>query len=163
MANNENAGSLNLPRKAKGFLVKAELKLSPGMGIGVFAAQFIPANTKVGEHKLIYYDEHQTNKILEQLSSDEERKKWLEHSFGLNGQLVVHDSKVDYGGTVNHSDHPTLVLNGVDGCTYSTRDIQNGEELTEDYGTYDKIPLHEELCEKYSVYDWFIKSEINKS
>jgi len=163
MKNNNNIEPHNLPSKAKGFLVKAELELSPGKGICVFAAQFIPANTKVAIHHFICYDEHQTKQILEQLPSDEERKKWLKHSFGLNGKLVVHDSKVDYGGMVNHSDHPTLVLNGVDGCTYSTRDIQNGEELTEDYGTYDKIPLHEELCEKYSVYDWFIKSEINKS
>ena len=35
-----------LPRRAKGFKIEAELKLAPGdKGVGVFAAQFIPAAT----------------------------------------------------------------------------------------------------------------------
>lgn len=156
MKNNNNIEPHNLPSKAKGFLVKAELELSPGKGICVFAAQFIPANTKVAIHHFICYDEHQTKQILEQLPSDEERKRWLEMSFELNGKVAVHDSRVDDGGMINHSDYPTLVLNDVDCCTYSTRDIQKGEELTEDYGTYKDIPFFIELCERYGVYDFYV-------
>ena len=34
----------DLPRPAKGFCVNAELKMNPDRGIGVFAAEFIPAS-----------------------------------------------------------------------------------------------------------------------
>lgn len=131
MENNNNMESLGLPRKAKGFLVEAELKLTPDKGIGVFTNQFIPAKTKVGKHYLIYYNEQETHEWFEKLSSDEEKKDWLDHSFGFNGKAAVHDPSIDDGGMVNHSDDPNIVLNKSDECTYTVRDV-SGERR----GTY---------------------------
>ena len=37
------------PRPARGFIVKALLDKSEGKGIGVFADEFIPANSKIAE------------------------------------------------------------------------------------------------------------------
>lgn len=162
----ENAGERThrLPRRAKGFRIEAELRLAPSnKGIGVFAAQFIPANTRVDDHHYIYFDEQQTLKFLARLQNDEERKAWLDHSFGKDGMIAVHDANLDEGGMVNHSDYPTMATSREDGHTYTTRDVREGEELTEDYDTYDKVNFYEKLCEKYGAVDWFIKKDISNN
>ena len=144
-----------LPRRAKGFKIKAELKLAPGnKGIGVFAAQFIPANTQVDDHHYIYYDEQEALEILASLPSDVERRNWLMRGFGKDGKIAVHDANVDDGGMVNHDDNPTLLE--IDGHEYTTRDVNEGEELTEDYDTYEKVDFYEKLCDKYGAVDWFV-------
>lgn len=144
-----------LPRRAKGFKIKAELKLAPGdKGVGVFAAQFIPANTQIDDYHYIYFDEKETLEILASLQSDEERVLWLSHPFGKNGKIAAHDARVDDGGFINHSDYPTLI--DIDGHDYTTRDVHEGEELTENYGVFEKVDFFQELCDRYGVIDWFI-------
>ena len=144
-----------LPRRAKGFKIEAELKLAPGnKGIGVFAAQFIPANTQVDDHHYIYYDEQEALELLASLPNDAERRNWLMHVFGKDGKIAEHDSKVDDGGMVNHDDNPTMM--DLDGHSYTTRDVHEGEELTEDYRTFEHVDFYEKLCDKYGVIDWFV-------
>lgn len=143
-----------LPRRAKGFKIEAELNLTPGdKGVGVFAAQFIPAATRTDDHHYIYFNEKETLKILASLQSDEERVTWLSHGFGENGKIAAHDATVDDGGFINHSDYPAI---NIDGHDYTTRDVKEGEELTENYGLFEEVDFYEELCEKYGVMDWFI-------
>ena len=84
----------------------------------------------------------------------------MEHSFGKDGKIAVHNANVDDGGMVNHSDNPTMKV-GIDGHPYTTRDVCEGEELTEDYDTYEKVDFYEKLCEKYGAVDWFIKKGNN--
>ena len=43
---------------------------------------------------------------------------------------------------VNHSNNPTVAENPNDGHDYTTQDVYEGEELTEDYRTYDYVPLN---------------------
>ena len=144
-----------LPRRAKGFKIEAELNLTPGdKGVGVFAAQFIPAATRIDDYHYIYFNEKETLKILASLQSDEERVTWLSHGFGENGKIAAHDATVDDGGFINHSDYPTLMTS--DGHDYTTRDVKDGEELTENYDLFEEADFYEELCEKYGVMDWFI-------
>lgn len=151
------------PRTAKGFKIKAELKLTPDKkGIGVFAAQFIPANTRVDDHSIIYYNEQETLEYLASLPNDEERKKWLEHSFSKDGKLAAYDANVDDGGMINHSFNPTM-KEDIDGHSYTTRDVQDGEELTEDYTTYEEVDFCEKLYEKYGVEDCYMNSENNNN
>ena len=47
-----------IPRPAKGFCVKVELKMTSDKGLGVFAAEFIPASTIVMDESTgtVYYD-----------------------------------------------------------------------------------------------------------
>ena len=73
----------------------------------------------------------------------------MDHAFGDDGKVAVHNTHLDDGGMVNHSDNPSLATNNDDDYSYSTRDIQIGEELTEDYRTYDHVPFFEDLCKKY--------------
>ena len=144
----------DLPRLSRsGFRVKVELRMTPDKGIGVFAAEFIPANTRVYDYKTTYYNKEEAIAYLASLSSDEERKWWLEHAYGHNGKIAT---EYDDSDMVNHSNNPTVAENPNDGHEYTTRDVYEGEELTEDYRTYDYVPFFEELCDKYGVTDWFI-------
>ena len=144
-----------LPRRAKGFKIEADLKLAQGdKGVGVFAAQFIPAATRTEDHHYIYFNEKETLEILASLQSDKERAIWLSHGFGKDGKIAAHDATVDGGGFINHSDYPTLI--NIDGHYYTTRDVKEGEELTENYGVIEEVDFYEKLREKYGVIDWFI-------
>ena len=142
-----------LPRPATGFRVKVELRMTPEKGIGVFAAEFIPANTRVYDYQTVYYNKEEAIAYLASLSSDEERKWWLEHAYGRNGKIAT---EYDDSDMVNHSNNPTVAENPNDGHDYTTRDVYEGEELTEDYRTYERIPFYEELCKKYGVTFWYI-------
>ena len=144
------------PRPAKGFKVKAELRMTPDKGIGVFAAEFIPANTRTDDHQTTYYNKEEAIAHLASLSSDEERKWWLEHAYGYKGKIAVVS---DDNGMINHSSNPTVAENPDDGHDYTTRNVYEGEELTEDYRTYEDLPIYEELCKKYGVSFWYINEK----
>ena len=142
-----------LPRPATGFRVKAELRMTPDKGIGVFAAEFIPANTRIDDYQTTYYNKEEAIAYLASLSNDEERKWWLEHAYGDKGKIAI---EYDDSDMINHSNNPTIAENPNDGHDYTTRDVYEGEELTEDYRTYDYVPFYEDLCDKYGVTDWYI-------
>ena len=139
---------------AKGFLGMAELRMTPDKGIGVFATQFIPANTQLYEYMGKTYNKEETVALLDTMSSHEEREYWLIHVYGLNGKLAV---CLNNGDLINHSYEPTigrlpdweesLEIDHI----YALRDIQKGEELTQDYGTFIDPPFYLEVCQKYSV------------
>ena len=143
-----------LPRPATGFRVKAELRMTPDKGIGVFAAEFIPANTRVNnDYHTTTYNKEEVVTYLASLSSDEERKRWLEHAYGRNERVVIEHEDIRM---LNHSNNPTLVENPDNGHDYTTRDVYEGEELTEDYRKYGNEPLYMELCKQYGVSFWYI-------
>ena len=147
----------HLPRLARsGFRVKVELRMTPDKGIGVFAAEFIPANTRVYDNQTTYYNKEEAIAYLASLSSDEERKWWLEHAYGYEGKIGIEYNDSDM---INHSNNPTIAKYPNDGHEYTTRDIYEGEELTEDYRTYDYVPFYEELRDKYGVIYWFINDD----
>jgi len=84
-----------LPRRARGFLVKAELRLTPdNKGIGVFAAEFIPANTRIDDLHILYFYEQETLKLLTSLPNDNARRDWLEHAFEIKGKVTVYTIQI---------------------------------------------------------------------
>ena len=94
-----------LPKMAKGFLGMAELRMTPDKGIGVFATQFIPANTQLYEYVGKTYNKEEIIALLDTMSSHEEREYWLIHVYGLNGKLAV---CLNDGDLINHSYEPTI-------------------------------------------------------
>jgi hypothetical protein len=142
----------NLPRPTRGFRIKADLKMSTnGRGVGVFAAEFLPAGTRVERDELVEtsFTKEEAYAFLEAVPNDEQRKWWLEHNYCLDGVMKSDMVELDTM-MVNHCDNPTLVVRE-DGFVYTTRDVNIGEELTEDYRTYDIVPYYEELCKKYGA------------
>ena len=141
----------NLPRPAKGFSIEADLKVSTnGRGIGVFAAEFLPAGTRIDTDRVhLAFTREEANEFLQAVPTDKQRRWWLEHIYCLDDLMKIDIVELDTM-MVNHDDNPTVVTRE-DGFDYATRDVNIGEELTEDYKTYDIVPYYEELCRKYDV------------
>ena len=142
-----------IPRPARGFLVKAVLDKSEGKGLGVFADQFIPANTKIaeisGESK--YFNEKEALAYLESLPSDEERVYWLAHVYAYKDKIALDPYDLPM---FNHSFSPntmTVVKDYNDAYTNGLRDILKGEELTDDYNTYPHLPFLDKLMEQHGI------------
>ena len=71
-----------LPREAKGFTVKTYLKRTDdGRGIGVFAGEFIPANTRLDSYNEILFGDEQFCSFVAALPNNEQRVWWLEHIY----------------------------------------------------------------------------------
>ena len=158
-------GEDKLPRPAKGFLVKAELRMTPDKGIGVFTTQFIPANTLVYMSDPLLYSEEEATVYLESLPTLEERQDWISHSYGSQGKICIDRDDII---RINHSDNPTLYCKSFL-CTSSNsysaiaaRDVKEGEELTEDYRTYTLTPAYVRLCKKYGVCEVYEMEEYSK-
>jgi hypothetical protein len=144
-----------LPKSAGGFLVKAELRMTPDKGVGVFASQFIPANTRIYETGSASYTEGEASAYLDSLPGAEEKRDWLEHATGGKGKVCLDLSDTT---RINHSDHPNMICEYVtelsmslDSYGVAVRDIQEGEELREDYRTYSPTPGYTNLCRQYGV------------
>ena len=150
---------LPAPIPANGFLIKAELRMTPDKGVGVFAAQSIPAKTFVYKYTPHTYTEKEAAVYLESLSSLKEQKYWLEHAYGNDGKISI-----DYNDQcrLNHSDNPTLDYCEKTSCSFATRNIKQGEELTEDYRTFSLSPAYINLCKKYGVIEVYERDDYVK-
>lgn len=118
--------------------VKHQVKESDIHGLGLFALEFIPKGTIVWEFN---------DKIDAKITEDEFKKLSLEEQKNiihydykdkrLNLYVVSGDSSV----YINSSDSPNLSShyeNETDiGYSFANRDINIGEEITEDYKEYD--------------------------
>ena len=142
-----------LPRPAKGFLVKAELRMTPDKGIGVFATEFIRKSTHVYEAEPFCCSEEEASTYLESLpATNKEQHFWLDHVYVSQGKICLdpHDTI-----RINHDDNPTMsnkLLRKIPekNCGIALRDILEGEELTEDYRAYDPDPEVRSLCKKFN-------------
>lgn len=124
-----------------------EVRPSPLHGLGVFAVTDIPAGTRwwsIDIDGTITVSRAQFASLFESASSpasDALMAGLQEYSIYLKSfDLMV--LIPDNGRYVNHSDAPTSGA-GVDGTllySVALRDIAAGEEITEDYSTYDECP-----------------------
>ena len=148
MFHRADANKRNFPMPAKGYLVKVELRKTPDKGVGSYAAEFIPANTKIVEisTESRYFNEEEAVEYLATLPSQEEKHYWLTHVYGVSDDKIgedVYDQPI-----VNHSTVPNtrLIIKGYhDGYSIALRDIEEGEELTEDYRKFLKVPFLDRL------------------
>jgi SET domain-containing protein len=93
------------------------------------------------------------------MKSKKARRDWLDHVYHSGGYV---NEILDDGKLFNHSDFNNTGINsGADPLSsYALRDIKKGEELFDDYGTYEHPKWLIKLCAIYgSAYDYFtIKS-----
>jgi SET domain-containing protein len=120
-------------------MLKVKTKLSEskieGAGIGLFAAEFIPKGTVIWEFtpyidRVYSESEFQSHTGLEK----EFLEKYCYRYLG-NYYLCVDNSRF-----FNHSDQPNCYSFDFNeynlGCTKALVDIQEGEELTDDYSSF---------------------------
>lgn len=170
--------------KKNGFRVRYVVKKTADKGLGVFAGELIRYGSIVWRHvsgQYIVYDEQTFKAAIEKMVHAEVVYE-LTHVFGLKelpGCLVrVYDD----GVLINHSSNANLTTNNtaaigtlldVKSIDYiqnvsqalldvryalvATRDIESGEELTNDYAAeVVDPPFYDLLCEQYGVSEDFL-------
>jgi len=114
--------------------IKTKLDKSKIHGIGVFAEEFIPKGKVVYQY-LEGFDIIYSTEQIEKMSML--TRKYIEHyayySSGEGGYVLCGDN----GRFVNHSKTPNIQMyNRIN--TVALKDIQIGEEITEDYFYFDE-------------------------
>ena len=138
--------------------VPYELCDSPIAGRGIFASAPIARGTLVWKYvpgeSVLEHDEASLRKRL-QGSWDEEIIDLLEHIYVWDGFAIeiLDDAKVwNHAADHNTGNHPDEADGAGDGVSsYARRDIAAGEELTDDYATFDELPWFEEICSQYGA------------
>lgn len=145
-------------------LVKTMVKSSAIAGMGLFADENIKEGTPVWQYTpetCNVITKQQFTALLQSFHKTEKQliQYYLTYTYyqeKLNGLILC----MDNGRFVNHSENPNLKgpasMPKSDSWQYSVacRDIKKGEELTEDYRTYDSSEWLDELCHKYDIFHY---------
>merc|ERR1712083_606075 len=131
-------GSGNDMDETAGFQVKHEVRKT-SLGRGVFVLEPVKQGSLIwryrkDENVICFRGKEETLAHLEKLSSYEDRRYFLEHSYH-DGGLLNHI--LDDGKLVNHSETPNAGAGSEPFSSHALRDIEKGEELREDYSTYE--------------------------
>lgn len=110
-------------------LVRTKLGLSPLHGIGLFAAELIPAGTVVWRYMPPF------DAAFYQLPTDPVVLETLEHYSYFDEEMDVWVLPGDNARFTNHSDEPNLKIDAQ--TMVAARDILSGEEITTDYWSFD--------------------------
>lgn len=143
-------------------LVKTAVKPSLIAGMGLFADQDIKKGDIIWKYTpetCNLFSQEQFQVLLNSFHKTEKEliRYYLTYSYHqkfLNGVVLC----LDNGRFVNHSNEPVLggpthlLPNVAWQYSVALRDICKGEELTEDYNTYDASDWLDDLCQQYEVY-----------
>ena len=135
-----------------------ELRNSAIAGQGIFAKVAIARGTLVWRYEVgVSVSEHNETSLrarLEGMSADEARDL-LEHVYTWEGAVIeiLDDAKVwNHAADNNTGNHPDEAKGDGDGMSsYARRDIVAGEELTDDYATFEDIPWYEAICVEHGA------------
>jgi len=98
---------------------------------------------------VLEHDEPSLRARLQGLSAEDVRDV-LEHVYTWEGRVIeiLDDAKVwNHAPDNNTGNHPDEGDGKGDGMSsYARRDIAAGEELTDDYATFEEIPWYEAIC-----------------
>ena len=115
------------------FLVKTKLAPSKIHGIGTFAEQFIPKGTLMWEfHEGI--DCQITQERFDALPPIIQNEFLVHGWVNENGK---HQMNMDNEKFINHSDNPNTSSPGYGKFVVALKDIEIGEEITQDYREFD--------------------------
>ena len=129
--------------------VKTKVLPSPIHGLGIFADEFIPKGTEIWRF-LSGFDQRFTHDQVAAFPPIVQRYLARQASFRESDLYLL---CADEGNYFNHSDVPNVHSMEKKGeeemPVYALRDIQAGEELTENYGEYDKASDDKNLLQKF--------------
>ncbi|MBM3261792.1 SET domain-containing protein [Candidatus Kaiserbacteria bacterium] len=123
-------------------LVKTKIKASPIAGTGLFADEFIPKGTFIWRFKKGF--DMRVGKDYPDTLQEPAKSFFSTYAY-QNPQTLHYVLCADDARFVNHSDNPnthcTEDSDDEDSATIASRDIKEGEELTEDYREFDTNPF----------------------
>ena len=111
-------------------LIKTYLDKSPIHGLGVFAAELIPKETKIWRF-VEGFDRFYSPKEFARLPKPA-RDFIKSYGYKVDGEILF---TVDNDHYINHSETPNTYLKN--GYTIARRNIRKGEEITNDYREFD--------------------------
>ena len=148
-------------------VIETVVKPSKISGMGLFTSQDIPKGTVVWEYdpNFAFLVNKKQLQILEKSTKQTDLVRFiLIYGFYVKAlDSIILD--LDNGRFINHSFQPSLGLAEVapeEKWRYSValRDIAKGEELTEDYRSFEVSSWSRQFISKYQVFDVFSKSFI---
>lgn len=113
-------------------LVRTTIGLSNIHGIGIFAAEFIPKDTIIWKFQP-GFDLKLSEEAIQQLAPPA-LEQTLKYSYLENGEYILCSDDARF---FNYSRTPNCTTDELKRYTIAARDIQAGEELTEDYEEFD--------------------------
>lgn len=140
-------------------LIKTLVKTSPIAGLGLFADEDIKQGEIIWRYDpqtCALFTKEQVDTLLTSAQNAESIRYYLTYGWYVSqlGGIVV---CLDNGRFVNHSPESNLgQINAIDdGWRYSfaLRDIEKGEELTENYSTYDSSEWFNDLHHNYNIFN----------
>ncbi len=139
-------------------LVKTIVKKSKIHGLGLFADEFIPKGTKVWQFTPGFDQKFTREQVLNFPDLVQIFLYKYTHHSRKSSQYILCS---DYGNFFNHSDDPNCLSGYEDGqeevVTYATKDIQLGEEMTDNYSSFEEVHdednILEEIAQKFKLGD----------
>ena len=146
------------------------IRSSPIAGSGIFATVPIKRGERVWRYEIgvsvtEHGDEASLRARLKSLSAAE-AQELLEHVYTWKGCVIeiLDDAKIwNHSADHNTGNHPDEASGQGDGLSsYARRDIKAGEELTDDYATFEDIPWYEALCVEYGASSCVVVGRANR-
>ena len=137
------------PARALGFRASYAVRPLPGKGLGVVAGEDIPAGSLVWEFEVGSCIPTTADDVLHMASEHgrEATAAFLNHCFCWAGEMLYPQGDTKF---FNHSKNPNIC--SPDGHRWlANRLIQAGEEMLDDYGTYDELDHYEQLCAEFGA------------
>ena len=134
--------------------VAYEVRESPIAGRGIFVTEPVRRGALIWRCSEESVKEHDEASLRARLAgmAPEEAKLKLEYIYCWEGMAVeiLDDAYLwNHAASPNTGNHPDGDGDGV--SSYALRDIEAGEELTDDYATFVDLPWFEKLCLEYGA------------
>ena len=140
---------LRNPNRSLGFRVPYRVRPIPSKGLGVTAFEDIEKGRLVWEFEEGACVPASADMVhtLARESGTQAAADFLNHCFCWEGRILYPQGDTQF---FNHSSRPNIA--SPDGFHwFATREILNGEELLDDYDTYEKNAEYERLCREYKA------------
>ena len=143
---------------ASGFVVPYEVRESGIAGRGIFATRAIARGALIWRYdvgtSVLEHDEPSLRRRLKGRPKADVIDL-LEHIYVWDGLAIeiVDDAKIwNHAASPNTGNHPDEAAGEGDGkSSYALRDIESGEELTDDYALHHDLPWFETLCVEHGA------------
>ena len=106
-------------------------------GVGIYNINRHEPETLIWKYNVDEYSEEEARKVLNSLTSPEEKRLWVEHVFAWRDKIVVLKDDMEL---INHSPAPNVYFSQMDGNIRALKVILSGEELLIDYRLLGSYP-----------------------
>ncbi len=89
-------------------------------GVGIFSINRLEPETLIWKYNVDEYSKEEARKVLDSLTSPEEKRLWVEHAFAWKDKIVVLKDDMEL---INHSPEPNVYFSQKDGNIRAHRGI----------------------------------------